>query len=130
MSSARNSVRAPRAREGASRDLRLFVLTLLAVEFLDELAFGVREAAWPLIRDDLRLTYTQVGIVLSAPVVFGNLVEPALGILADVWRRRALVLAGGVVYAAATALVGLSPNFAALLLAACASNPASGAFVG
>ncbi|HVF42183.1 MAG TPA: MFS transporter [Pyrinomonadaceae bacterium] len=130
MSSARNSARAPRAREGASRNLRLFIITLLAVEFLDELVFGVRETAWPLIRDDLRLTYTQVGIVLSAPVVFGNLVEPALGILADVWRRRVIVLAGGVVYAAATAGVGLSPNFAALLIAACASNPASGAFVG
>jgi FSR family fosmidomycin resistance protein-like MFS transporter len=128
MASARNSARAP--REGASPDLRLFILTLLAVEFLDELAFGVRETAWPLIRDDLRLTYTQVGIVLSVPVVFGNLVEPAVGILGDVWRRRALVLAGGVVYALATVLVGLSPNFAALLLAACASNPASGAFVG
>src|SRR4051794_32553199 len=130
MSSARKTARAPRVREGTGRNLQLFILTLLAVEFLDELAFGVRETAWPLIRDDLRLTYTQVGIVLSVPVVFGNLVEPAVGILGDVWRRRALVLAGGVVYAFATVLVGLSPNFAALLLAACASNPASGAFVG
>jgi FSR family fosmidomycin resistance protein-like MFS transporter len=130
MSSARNTAPAPRARVGAGPDLRLFVLTLLAVEFLDELVFGVREAAWPLIRDDLRLSYTQVGVILSAPVVFGNLVEPALGILGDVWRRRVIVLAGGVVYAAASALFGLSTNFAALLLAACASNPASGAFVG
>jgi FSR family fosmidomycin resistance protein-like MFS transporter len=129
MSSARKTAREPHAGEGVSSDLRLFIITLLAVEFLDELVFGVREAAWPLIRDDLRLTYTQVGIVLSVPVVFGNLVEPALGILGDVWHRRALVLAGGVVYAAATVLVGLSPNFAALLLAACLSNPASGAFV-
>ena len=130
MSSARNSVSAPRAREGASRNLRLFILTLLAVEFLDELVFGVRETAWPLIRDDLRLTYTQVGIVLSVPAVFGNLVEPAVGILGDVWRRRALVLAGGVVFALATVLVGLSPSFAVLLFAECLSSPASGAFVG
>ena len=130
MSSAQRKVRAPRVPEGSRGGLRLFVLTLLAVEFLDELAFGVRETAWPLIRDDLRLTYTQVGIVLSVPVVFGNLVEPALGILGDVWRRRALVLTGGVVYALATVLFGLSPNFAVLLLAACASNPAAGAFVG
>ena len=130
MSSARNSVSATRVHEGASRNLRLFILTLLAVELLDELVFGVRETAWPLIRDDLRLTYTQVGIILSAPVVFGNLVEPALGILADVWRRRVIVLTGGVVYAVATVLVGLSPNFVALLLAACVMNPAAGAFVG
>lgn len=130
MSFARRIFRAAHVREGAARNLRLFILTLLAVEFLDELVFGVREAAWPLIRDDLRLTYTQVGIVLSVPAVFGNLVEPALGILGDVWRRRALVLAGGIVYALATVLVGLSPGFAVLLFAECASSPASGAFVG
>src|ERR1051325_12008581 len=96
-STARATAHAPRAPEGADRGLRLFLLTLLAVEFLDELVFGVREAAWPLIRDDLRLTYTQVGVILSAPVLFGNIVEPALGILGDVWRRRGIVLAGGVV---------------------------------
>src|SRR4051812_17908144 len=128
MSSARNSVRVP--REGAGRNLRLFILTLLAVEFLDELAFGVRETAWPLIRDDLHLTYTQVGIILSVPVVFGNLVEPAIGILGDVWRRRTLVLTGGVVYAVSIVLFGLSPNFAVLLFVSCVESPAAGAFVG
>jgi FSR family fosmidomycin resistance protein-like MFS transporter len=130
MSSARKNARAPREREGTGRNLQIFILTLLAVEFLDELAFGVREAAWPLIRDDLRLTYTQVGVILSVPVVFGNLVEPAVGILGDVWRRRVLILTGGVVYALAIVLFGLSPTFAVLLFASCASNPASGAFVG
>ena len=119
-----------RGRAGARRGLSLFVFTLLAVEFLDELVFGVREAAWPLMRDDLRLTYTQVGVVLSVPPIVGNIVEPALGILGDVWRRRALVLAGGVAFAAGTLLVGLSPSFAALLAASVLSNPASGAFVG
>src|ERR1041385_5899023 len=128
MSSARNTVRAPRER---TRDgLRLFIFTLLAVEFLDELVFGVRETAWPLIRDDLRLTYTQVGVVLSVPVVFGSVVEPAIGILGDVWRRRALVIAGGLAYAAGVLLFGLSTSFALLLAAACLVNPSAGAFVG
>src|SRR5437588_4799896 len=95
MSSAQNTVRAPRTREGARRALCSFALTLLLVEFLDELVFGVREAAWPLMRDDLRLTYTQVGVILSAPGVVGNLIEPSFGILGDVWTRRTLVLAGG-----------------------------------
>src|SRR5437588_2184293 len=104
MSSAQNTVRAPRTREGARRALFSFVLTLLLVEFLDEVVFGVREAAWPLMRDDLRLTYTQVGVILSVPPFVGNLVEPSFGILSDVWRRRALVLAGGVAFAAASLL--------------------------
>ena len=127
MSSTRKSgPAAPRARRAPSA----FVLTLLAVEFLDELVFGVREAAWPLMRDDLRLSYTQVGVILSVSPLVGNLAEPWLGVLGDVWRRRALVLAGGAAYAAGTLLVGLSPNFALLLAASALSNPAAGAFVG
>ncbi|HWW74937.1 MAG TPA: MFS transporter, partial [Pyrinomonadaceae bacterium] len=120
---------APAARR-AVRATSAFIFTLLAVEFLDELVFGIREAAWPLIRDDLHLSYTQVGIVLSVPPVVGHLVEPLLGVLGDVWRRRALVLAGGVAYAAGTLLVGLSPSFALLLVASVLSNPSSGAFLG
>ncbi|MET0648099.1 MAG: MFS transporter, partial [Pyrinomonadaceae bacterium] len=130
MSSARKTVAAPRPHHAAQRGLSLFVLTLLSVEFLDELVFGVREAAWPLIRDDLRLSYTQVGILLSVPPIVGHVVEPALGVLGDVWRRRALVLAGGVAFAAGTLLVGASAGFGMLLAASILSNPASGAFVG
>ena len=74
------------------RRLSAFVLTLLAIEFLDEFVFGAREAAWPLIRNDLGLTYAQVGILLGVPSVVASLIEPWLGILGDVWRRRVLVL--------------------------------------
>ena len=130
MSSARKAAPAPRPGAGARRGLSLFVLTLLAVEFLDEVVFGLREAAWPLIRDDLRLSYTQVGVVLSVPPVVGHVVEPLLGVLGDVWRRRSLVLAGGVAFAAGTLLVGASTSFAPLLAASILSNPASGAFIG
>lgn len=130
MSSTQKSVNTARPSDGARRGLSLFVLTLLAAEFLDEVVFGLREAAWPLIRDDLRLSYTQVGVVLSVPPIVGHLVEPLLGILGDVWRRRALVLAGGIAFAAGTLLVGSSTSFALLLAASILSNPASGAFIG
>src|SRR5256714_11994971 len=129
MSSAQKYVQAPHTRDGAHRSLFLFALVLLLTEFLDELLFGVREAAWPLIRDDLRLTYTQVGVILSVPPFVGNLIEPSFGILGDVWHRRALVLAGGVVFAAASLLMGLAASFAALLAATILFNPAAGAFL-
>jgi FSR family fosmidomycin resistance protein-like MFS transporter len=130
MSSAPKSAPAARPDARARRGLPLFVLTLFAVEFLDELVFGLREAAWPLMRDDLHLSYTQVGVVLSVPPVVGHVVEPLLGVLGDVWRRRALVLAGGVAFALGTLCVGLSTGFGLLLAASVVSNPASGAFVG
>ena len=130
MSSAHQSAPASPRRIDARRGLSLFVLTLLAAEFLDEVVFGLREAAWPLVRDDLRLSYTQVGVILSVPPLVGHVIEPLLGILGDVWRRRALVLAGGVGFAAGTLLVGLSTGFALLLAASIISNPSSGAFIG
>jgi FSR family fosmidomycin resistance protein-like MFS transporter len=130
MSSTQKSVSlTPREGEGARRSLSFFIITLLVVEFVDEFVFGVREAAWPLIRDDLRLTYTQVGVILSVPPLVGNLIEPSFGILGDVWRRRTLVLGGGIFFAVAALLVGFSYSFVVLLAAMILFNPSSGAFV-
>ena len=111
------------------RKLSAFVLTLLAIEFLDEFVFGAREAAWPLIRDDLSLTYAQIGILLGVPSVIASLIEPWLGILGDVWRRRVLVLGGGLVFALALGLTAVSAGFLMLLASFILFYPASGSFV-
>ncbi len=111
------------------RSFLSFVTVLLLVEFLDELIFGVREAAWPLIRDDLRLTYLQIGLILSVPGIISSLVEPVLGILSDAWNRRALILGGGVFFTLAVLLTAASRHFWGLLLSFVLFYPASGAFV-
>jgi len=111
------------------RRLGFFAFSLLAVEFLDELVFGVSEAAWPLIRDDLGLSYAQIGILLGVPGILSSIVEPFIGVLGDVWRRRVLVLGGGVLFALALLLTGLSHGFGILLLSFVLSYPSSGAFV-
>ncbi|MBA3804809.1 MAG: MFS transporter [Acidobacteria bacterium] len=113
----------------AGVNLRSLVLILLAIEFLDELVFGTREAAWPLIRDDLQLSYTQVGILLSVPNVVGNLIEPPIAILSDIWKRRVLILLGGMFFAASLLLTAISNSFPVLLAAFILMNPASGMFV-
>jgi FSR family fosmidomycin resistance protein-like MFS transporter len=107
----------------------LFTLSLLAIEFLDEFVFGAREAAWPLIRNELGLSYAQVGLLLGLPGIVGSFVEPVLGILGDVGRRRALILGGGLAFAVALLLTALSQGFALLLLSFVLFYPASGAFV-
>ena len=106
-----------------------FTFTLLAIELLDELVFGAREAAWPLIRTDLGLNYAQVGLLLALPSLVGSLVEPFLGILGDIWRRRVLILGGGVVFVLALLLTALSQDFLVLLISFIIFYPASGAFV-
>ncbi len=107
----------------------VFVLTLLAIEFLDELVYGAREAAWPLIRTDLGLTYAQIVLLLGVPRIIGNLIEPLVGLLGDVWKRRALVLGGGVIFTAGLLLTGGAPTFPLLMIAFVLLSPASGAFV-
>ena len=109
--------------------LTALMLTLLVIEFIDEFVYGAREAAWPLIRDDLGLSYIQVGILLSAPNLVANVVEPFLVILGDVWRRRALILGGGVVFGVALLLTAVSNSFSLILAAFILFHPASGAFV-
>ncbi|MDI6770048.1 MAG: MFS transporter [Anaerolineales bacterium] len=101
----------------------------LLIEFLDELVFGVTGAAWPLIRADLGLNYVQIGILLAVPGLFSSIVEPFLGILGDVWKRRALILGGGVLFALALFLTALSQNFILLLSSFILFYPSSGAFV-
>ena len=105
------------------------LLAFLAIEFLDELVYGVGSAAWPLVRSDLDLTYVQIGLLLSVPGILGSFVEPVIGILGDVGYRRLLVLGGGLAFAASLGLVSVSQGFLVLLVAWVVFFPASGAFV-
>ncbi len=109
--------------------LAALILTFLVIEFLDELVYGALETSWPLIRADLGLTYVQIGLALSLPGLIGNTIEPVLGILADTWRRRVLILGGGVFFSAALLWMSTSQGFLGFLLASCLLSPASGAFV-
>jgi FSR family fosmidomycin resistance protein-like MFS transporter len=105
------------------------VALLLAIEFADELVFGVREAAWPLIRDDAGLDYAQVGLLIGLPNLASAVTEPLIGILGDTRWRRALIAGGGFVYAIALAVFAVGDTFAVLLAASFFIYPASGAFV-
>ncbi len=113
------------------RGLSVLAVVFLVIEFVDEFAYGAREAAWPLVRTDLGLSYEQIGLLLTLPPLLANVFfEPVLGILGDVWRRRVLVLGGGIGFAGASLMVAGSMDFAALMIASIIMHPSSGAFVG
>ena len=63
------------------------------------------------------------------PNLVALVVEPVLGVAAVTWRRRALVLGGGLAFALALALAAGAPSFWLLLVAFSLLYPASGAFV-
>jgi FSR family fosmidomycin resistance protein-like MFS transporter len=113
----------------AARSIGIFTFTLLAIELLDELVYGAREAAWPQVQGDLNLDYAQIGVLIGLPNFLAAFIEPFFGILGDVWRRRALVLGGGVVFGVALLIVAGSGSFWMLLIASILLSPASGAFV-
>ncbi len=119
------SISVPRAWRAAVSTAGLFLL----IEFLDEVAFGSREAAWPLVRSDLGLSYAEVGLLLALPTVASGLLEPLFGILGDAGGRRRIIVGGGVAFAVAFVLAAVSSGFGMLLAAFALMYPASGAFV-
>ncbi|HEX2994414.1 MAG TPA: MFS transporter [Anaerolineales bacterium] len=104
-------------------------LIYLFIEFLDEFAFGLKETAWPFLRNDLRLTYTQIGLLLSLPGIIAAFIEPFIGILGDVWRRRLLIIAGGILVTVSLFMTSMSYSFVLLLASFILFFPSSCAFV-
>lgn len=106
------------------------LLAALAVELVDELFDGAKSAALPLIRHDLSLSYIQVGLLSTIPLVVGGLLELPLGVLSGSGRRRRrLILGGGLVVILAIAATAASPGFYLLVAPLTLFFPASGAFV-
>jgi MFS transporter, FSR family, fosmidomycin resistance protein len=89
----------------------------------------VRAAAWPLIRDDLGLSYVEVGLVLAIPGLVGSAIEPVVGVVGDTRHRRNVVIASGVTFALSVALTAGALGFWSLLLALVIGNPATSGFV-
>jgi FSR family fosmidomycin resistance protein-like MFS transporter len=106
------------------------MLLFILIVFFDELVYGVGEAAWPLIRTELALSYLQIGLIQTLPIWLGNLLEPFFGILSDTrgYRRR-IILLGGIGYSVAVAGMMGATGFLPFLFAALLYNPSSGAFV-
>jgi MFS transporter, FSR family, fosmidomycin resistance protein len=110
--------------------LSRLMIVLLIIEFLDEWVFGLREAAWPLIREELQLDYGQIGLLMSVPVFLAHLIEPIIGVLGDTWKRSTLILGGGIVFMLCLLGIAISHSFWPMMLVFIVINPASGAFVG
>jgi len=90
----------------------------LAVELADELVDGAKGAALPLIRHDLGLSYGQIGLLASVPLLVGGALELPLGLFAGAGRRRRrAVLGGGIVFILSLLAVAGARSFIVLLVA-------------
>jgi MFS transporter, FSR family, fosmidomycin resistance protein len=107
-----------------------FVFFILLIEFLDEFFFGYQGAAMPMIRQDLNLTYVQIGLLFTIPDIVATFIEPVIGLMGDTKWRRFIILSGGIGFASAMFFMSASQSFLMLLLAFVLFFPSSGAFVG
>jgi len=68
-------------------------------------------------------------LLTTIPALIANVIEPAIGILGDTWKRRTLIVGGGIVFGLMSILMALSGNFGILMIVSIVMFPASGAFV-
>lgn len=80
------------------------------------MVFGTHEAAWPLIRHDLHLSYGAIGVLLALPQIAAAAIEPVIGVLADAGRRRLLVVGGGVAFAVSLVMTSIATTLSVLLV--------------
>ncbi|NER84056.1 MAG: MFS transporter [Leptolyngbya sp. SIO1D8] len=104
-------------------------IIFLTIELLDELVGGVLVGAWPLISEDLHLSYVQIGLAMTLPHILASTIEPVVGIWGDIVQRRGLIVGGGIGFAIALFLICLSQDFAMLLAGFVLLAPSSGSFV-
>jgi len=65
------------------RQAIIFRWTLLSMPLLDELISGFPVVGLPLLRDQLGLSYDQVGLLFSVGALSGMVIEPFINILSD-----------------------------------------------
>jgi len=90
---------------------------LLAVNLLNYIDRQVLFAVFPLIKADLHITDTELGLLGSAFMVSYMVIAPVFGWLGDHWNRVKLASAGVVVWSFATVLAGFAPGYRTLLAA-------------
>ena len=101
-----------------SQNYRRYALALLlAVNLLNYIDRQVLYAVFPLIKADLRLSDTLLGLLGSAFMLCYMVSAPLLGWLGDRLRRARLAAAGLLVWSLATALAGFAPGYRTLLAA-------------
>ena len=90
---------------------------LLAVNLLNYIDRQVLFAVFPLIKIDLHITDTELGLLGSAFMFSYMLLAPLFGWLGDRWSRVKLASGGLIVWSLATALAGFAPGYRTLLVA-------------
>jgi len=94
------------------RTALLFLLAPNALSYLDRATISV---AAPLIRQDLGLSLTQLGLVMSTFMIIYSFMFLPVGVIVDKLKSRVMIGAGLLVWSVAQALGGVCTSFGQLL---------------
>ena len=89
----------------------------LLIEFFDELAYGIDNAVLPVLRQDLAISYAQVGLLLGLPIVVSTVIEPFLMLMGDTHLRKHLVVGGGLAVCLSMFMIAGAGSFWPVMLA-------------
>src|ERR1700722_8968606 len=105
-------MRCGRNRSPSAARLVLLVTAAVFINYIDR---GNLATAAPVIQDELHLSTSQLGILLSA-FYYGYVVcMPAMGWLAERYGAKRVLAAGVAIWSIATLMTGFAGSFAALL---------------
>lgn len=89
---------------------------LLLAHFTNDMYSNYLPALLPVLADTHRMTLGRAGFLISIATITGSLFQPVFGYIADNTRLRTVAAAGLACSALGSALVGIAPSYAVLVL--------------
>lgn len=105
-------------------------ISALSMGLFDEIVSGFSTIGLPLFREQLGLSYAQIGLIFTISALFGMVLEPLLNLLSDRGSKRYWILGGLLVSTFGFVLKASTQSFVLLLLAFIVASPAGNAAVG
>jgi FSR family fosmidomycin resistance protein-like MFS transporter len=104
--------------------------SLLCYGLIDEIYAGLLVVGLPLMRDQFRIDYIQVGLLFTVSAISSMLLDPVISLLSDRGSKRFWILGGLLMLLLTVLLQGFAPNYWILLLAFMLGAPATDAAIG
>ncbi|MCS7464319.1 MFS transporter [Paenibacillus doosanensis] len=104
------------------------IFAISIVHLLNDSMQSTVSALFPILKDTLQLSYTQIGLIAFAMNMTASFLQPVVGLYADI-RPRPYILPVGVCFTLIGIIaLALAPNFAVILLAVIAMGVGSAVF--
>ena len=95
---------------------RLALLLLTGLNFLNYIDRYILAGVQPLVQDEFHKSNAEIGLLTSAFLICYMIASPAISWLGDRYSRRNIIMAGAIVWSAATLLTALTRDYTTMLV--------------